>query len=163
MRVFSGAMLGLLFIFGGMILEGGNLASVIQLTAFIITVGGAFAGLIIAYPVKTVFYSLALALTGRRETRAAYIDAARVFKSFGNLSVFSGMVGFILGAIQVTHNLINPYQIGPGISIGLISLFYTVMIKLFISNPMHDSFIAKAYPSEEAIAMAKIREPYAAT
>jgi hypothetical protein len=149
MRIFTGVLLGFLFIFGGMAIEGGNAHSVIQLTSFLITIGGAFAGLIIAYPVQIVFRSLSLAVTGRPAIKAFYIDASRVFKSFGDFSVLSGITGVIIGVIQVTQNLSHPEQIGPGIYVGLVCVFYTVMLKLFVCNPMHDSFIAKAYPSHE--------------
>lgn len=160
MRIFTGVLLGFLFIFGGMALEGGHASSMVQLTSFLITVGGAFAGLIIAYPVQVVFHSLMLAMTGRPAVRAAYIDASRVFKSFGDFSVLSGIIGVIIGVIHVTHNLINPEQIGPGINIGLVCVFYTVMLKLFICNPMHDSFIAKAYPSREVTIISGSRETF---
>lgn len=149
MRMITGILLGFLFIFGGMALEGGSAHTVIQLTSFLITIGGAFAGLVVAYPVKVVFRSFSLAMTGRPAAKSFYIDASRVFKSFGEFSVLSGVIGLIIGIIHVTRNLINPDQIGPGINIGLVSIFYTVMLKLFVCNPMHDSFIARAYPSDD--------------
>ena len=149
MRIFSGIFLGLVFIFGGMAIEGGSAHSVIQLTSFLITIGGALSGLIIAYPISIVFHSFAIAMTGKPTIKACYIDASRVFKSFGDLAVLSGIIGVIIGVIHVTRNLSHPEQIGPGIYVGLVCVLYSVMLKLFVCNPMHDSFIAKAYPSHE--------------
>jgi flagellar motor component MotA len=154
MRLTFGVFLGVLFIFGGVALEGGSLRSVIHLTSLLITVGGAFAGLIIAYPTKTVIHSMRIALLGEISTKSAYIDASRVFKSFGDLSVLSGIIGMLVGCLHVLTNLSNPDQIGPGVMVGLGCLFCTLMLKLFICNPMRDSFTAKAFPSVETPAMA---------
>ncbi|MCX6119225.1 MAG: hypothetical protein NT027_16935 [Proteobacteria bacterium] len=156
MRILTGVILGLGFIFGGMAIEGGNAHSVMRLTPFLITVGGALAGLIIAYPTQHVFRSFAIAMTGKPASRAEYIDASRVFKSFGDFAVLSGLVGVIVGIMHVTRNLVNPEQIGPGVYVGLVCIFYTVMLKLFVCNPMHDSFVSKAYPSRESREVAPV-------
>lgn len=50
----AGPVLALAAILGGLILEGGHLASVIQYTAFLIVVGGATGALLVAYPLPDV-------------------------------------------------------------------------------------------------------------
>lgn len=52
-----GPVLGLGFIIGGMILEGGHLSSIIQLTAALIVLGGAFGAILVAYPLPDVIFA----------------------------------------------------------------------------------------------------------
>lgn len=52
-----GPILALGMIVGGMILEGGHLSSIIQLTAALIVFGGAFGALAVAYPLPDMIYS----------------------------------------------------------------------------------------------------------
>lgn len=58
-----GPIIALGAIAGGLILEGGHLDSIIQLTAFLIVIGGSFGSLLVAHPLKDVLFSLKEILT----------------------------------------------------------------------------------------------------
>lgn len=49
-----GPILGLGMIIGGMLMEGGHIGSIMQLTAAIIVLGGAFGAILVAYPLPDV-------------------------------------------------------------------------------------------------------------
>lgn len=53
-----GPAVALGFILGGMLLEGGHIGSVIQLTAALIVFGGAFGALLVAYPLADVIFAM---------------------------------------------------------------------------------------------------------
>ena len=149
MRMLFGTFCGAFFILGGLMLEGGNLHSIIGLTALLIVLGGATGALFTAYPIKTVKRAVALAMTGREASRSTYLESARVFRTLGDLALLSGGVGMVIGAIHVLHNLDKPDTIGPGVAVGLLTLLYSFLIKLFIGKPLADSFESRAAPSTD--------------
>lgn len=53
-----GVLLGLGAIIGGMLLEGGTLHSISQLTAAVIVIGGTFGAVFVTYPAKTVIAAI---------------------------------------------------------------------------------------------------------
>jgi chemotaxis protein MotA len=53
-----GPILALGMIIGGMIMEGGHLSSIIQLTAAIIVLGGAAGSILVAYPLPDVIFAM---------------------------------------------------------------------------------------------------------
>ena len=53
-----GPIMSLGFILGGLFMEGGHLASIIQLTAALIVLGGAFGALLVAYPLPDVLFAI---------------------------------------------------------------------------------------------------------
>lgn len=144
MRVLFGAAFGIFFMLGGLMAEGGNLSSIIGVTAFLIVAGGATGALLIAYPLKIVSRSIGLAATGREATRTAFLDAARVFSTFGDLALLAGGVGLIFGLIHVLEHLDKPDMMGLGAAVALLNVLYSLLIKLFISKPLSDSFEARA-------------------
>lgn len=53
-----GPIVALGMIIGGMLIEGGHIASIIQMTAAIIVFGGAFGALMVAYPLPDIIFSI---------------------------------------------------------------------------------------------------------
>lgn len=152
MRIVFGLCLGLMFMVGGLLLEGGQVSSLMQLTAAMIVAGGAFGALLIGYPVAAVRRSFVLALTGRQATRAAYLDAAKIFRSFGDLAMLSGFVASLMGLIHVFEWMhARPELTGQGLAVAAIGVLYGLLLRLFVGRPLHDSFMAKAFPSQEEV------------
>lgn len=151
MRLVLGVFLGIFFMLLGLLLEGGQLSSLIGVTAFIIVIGGAFGALIVAFPASTVAKSMVLALTGRQATKAGYIDAARVFKAFGDFALLSGFVSVLFGTIHVLENLDKLDMIGPGLAVAIVGVLYGLLAKMFIGRALASSFTARAYPSAEPV------------
>jgi len=196
-----GVLLAVAAIFGGQILEGGGFASLLQLTAFVIVIGGTIGAVLLSFPKadllkalvlgKTVFSytaidvghlveelvsmaSLArrdgvLALEGRlqsmhdpflkraigfvvdgvdttfaRSTLEAHIEAeaeenrvgARVYEAAGGFAPTLGILGAVLGLIQVMEQLASPEDIGPGIAIAFVATVYGVGVANLFFLPM---------------------------
>jgi chemotaxis protein MotA len=81
-------------IIGGQILEGGHIGSIMQLTAFIIVMGGTFGAICVQNPLSVVikaFSSLSLAITGphidNKGTIKLILDLANVSRKQGLLAL----------------------------------------------------------------------------
>ena len=145
MRLIFGLVIGFFFILGGLLLEGGHLSSLLQVTSGFIAIGGGLGALVIGYPSEIILRSFHLAITCHEAARSDCLNAAKVFQSFGDLCVLSGGVGTIFGLIHVFENLDRGFQyLGPGLAVASVSLLYGVMFKLFCGRPLSDSFLARA-------------------
>ncbi|MBI4405918.1 MAG: hypothetical protein HY537_17295 [Deltaproteobacteria bacterium] len=49
-------------------------------------------------------------------------------------------------------------QIGEGAAVVLTSMLYALFVKMFIGKALHDSFIGRAFPSEEEVRDNKVEE-----
>ena len=89
-----GLVLALGSIIGGQILEGGHIGSIMQLTAFIIVIGGTFGAVCVQNPLSVVmkaFSSLSLAIAGphidNKGTIKLILDLANVSRKQGLLAL----------------------------------------------------------------------------
>jgi flagellar motor component MotA len=100
---------------GGLILQGGHLSSVMQLTSFIIVAGGILAARIVGFP-----FSSPTSHTGAARRRSAMARAA----------IGAGVAGMIFGIVHAMTNLHTPDLIGPGLAVALVSLVYGSLLWL---------------------------------
>lgn len=186
-----GLALGAAAILGGQILEGGQLASLLQVTAFVIVIGGTL-GAVMLQSTPAVFLAglrllpwvfvppdpgfrdhlnrivrwgnvarrgglLALessiATTGDAYTRKGlqllvdgaepavlraaleleidtwedfHRQAARVWEAAGGYAPTIGIIGAVMGLIQVMQNLTDPAKLGAGIAVAFVATIYGV-------------------------------------
>ncbi|HEX6989553.1 MAG TPA: motility protein A, partial [Bacillota bacterium] len=59
-----------------------------------------------------------------------------VFSTMAALSPAFGMIGTLIGLIQMLRNLENPDAIGPGLAVALITTFYGAIMAYLLFNPM---------------------------
>lgn len=64
------------------------------------------------------------------------LRAAQVFESMGGYSPTIGILGAVLGLIQVMHNLSDPGQLGVGIAVAFIATIYGVGLANLIFLPV---------------------------
>lgn len=186
-----GLVLGIAAVVIGNMVEGGHIASLINLPAAIIVFGGTFAAVLVQTPVSTLltafmrgwwllfpprfnFYELVDTLcqwgsAARREgflgleniakvepvplakkglqlladgqsseairnsleldmfkQEDAGLEAAHVYESLGGYAPTIGILGAVLGLIQVMGNLQDPSAIGPGIATAFVATIYGV-------------------------------------
>lgn len=146
-RVFLAPLTGLSIILAAMHLEGGQIASVTQLTGLMIVVGGTFAVVLAAFPWRIVRKSFRIAFgRGKIPLTEDLKQAVEVFKTLGNAAVLSGIVGFLIGAIHVMENLHRSHEtgmLGLGVAVAIVPLLYGVIIKLLVATPMRDAAISR--------------------
>lgn len=76
-------------------------------------------------------------------------QAARVFESMGGYSPTIGIIGAVLGLIQVMGNLSDPSQLGEGIAVAFVATIYGValanLILLPIANKLKSLVMSEAH------------------
>lgn len=63
-------------------------------------------------------------------------SGAGIFDTLGNLAPAFGMIGTLIGLIQMLKNLNDPAAIGPGMAVALLTTFYGAMIANFVCIPI---------------------------
>ncbi len=80
------------------------------------------------------------------------IQAARVFESMGGYSPTIGIIGAVLGLIQVMGNLSDPSKLGGGIAVAFVATIYGValanLVLLPIANKLKSIVISDAHFNE---------------
>jgi chemotaxis protein MotA len=206
---FGGIVLALLGIVGGLILEGGNVHDITQVTAALIVLGGTIGATMLSTPLgvmlggmrrlRNVFFeepssvevvtaeiigyatkarknglvslepdveaikdpflkkSLTLAVDGTdldeirkimdlaigvEEQRAE--AEAKVFESAGGYAPTIGIIGAVLGLIQVMKNLANIDEVGHGIAVAFVATVYGVGVSNLFFLPAASKIRARA-------------------
>ncbi len=197
----AGLLLGLTAIIGGLMLEGGHPASLLQVTAFLIVVGGTAGAVMLQSsaqqfadalrtagwvfkppphePKKVIGRVVGWSQTARRggllalETaieasrepferkglqllvdgaepnvlrealeveinafEARYRAAARVWESAGGYAPTVGILGAVMGLIQVMENLTDPARLGAGIAVAFVATIYGVGLANLVFLPV---------------------------
>jgi len=86
-------------------------------------------------------------------TRESFdIQAARVYESMGGYSPTIGIIGAVLGLIQVMGNLSDPSKLGGGIAVAFVATIYGValanLVFLPIANKLKSIVLTDAHYSE---------------
>jgi len=207
---FAGIALALGAILGGLVLEGGQIADVAQVTAALIVVGGTLGAVMVSTPQRTLIGAmkrmmgvikdpvppiddlleemiayatqarktglvsleetatnaddpflrkgLMLAVDGSdlheirsmleleaeiEETRAE--SEAKVFEGAGGYAPTIGIIGAVLGLIQVMKNLANIEEVGHGIAVAFVATVYGVGVSNLFFLPVAQKIKARAH------------------
>ena len=86
-------------------------------------------------------------------TRESFdIQAARVFESMGGYSPTIGIIGAVLGLIQVMGNLSDPSKLGDGIAVAFVATIYGValanLVLLPVANKLKSIVVSSAHFNE---------------
>ena len=63
-------------------------------------------------------------------------NAAKVFESFGGYSPTLGIIGAVLGLIQVMQNLSDPSKLGAGIAVAFVATIYGLFAANLVMIPL---------------------------
>lgn len=77
------------------------------------------------------------------EMEKRHKDGADMLKSWGGYAPAFGMLGTLIGLIQMLANLSDPTALGPGMSKALITTFYGSLAASLILNPMAANLVYK--------------------
>ncbi len=65
-----------------------------------------------------------------------HTKGADIFASIGAISPAMGMIGTLIGLVQMLQNMSDPSSIGPAMAIALLTTFYGAVIANIIANPL---------------------------
>lgn len=210
-----GVLLGLLAILGGNFLEGGQLASLVNIPALVIVFGGTLGATFLHFPPKIILHSakvllfivsprklslgkqiekivrwsalarkeglLGLEVVADKETDSfskkglqllvdgnepevirdclevelntiehTEMQAAKVYEAMGGYSPTIGIIGAVVGLIQVMQNLANPELLGAGIATAFVATIYGVGFANLFFLPVSNKLKLQAYALVQA-------------
>lgn len=79
-----------------------------------------------------------------RQTAERYEVAERVFRGIGESAPALGMLGTLVGLVQMLNSLDDPSSIGPAMAIALLTTLYGAFIAQLIALPLADKLQLKA-------------------
>ena len=70
-------------------------------------------------------------------------EGQRVFKALGDAAPAFGMIGTLVGLVQMLANMDDPSKIGPAMAIALLTTLYGAVISNLVCLPLSDKLTAK--------------------
>lgn len=81
---------------------------------------------------------------------ARHEEGQRIFKAFGDVSPAMGMIGTLVGLVQMLANMSDPAAIGPAMAVALLTTMYGAVIANVICLPIADK-LGMRMAEEEAL------------
>jgi chemotaxis protein MotA len=195
-----------------LILMGGELGMFLDIHAFIVIFGGAFAATLIRFPLSSIFHGLPIgmkfAFTVRRTSQRELVDeiaglaeiarkqgpiglekvevadpflakgvryvadgydadfirdnlerdrdnflthldeGQKVYRSIGDCAPAFGMIGTLIGMVQMFANMTDPSKLGPYMAVALLATFYGAAVANLFCLPIADKLHVKLVDEE---------------
>jgi flagellar motor component MotA len=110
------------------ILWGAPIFSFVDLPSLILVVGGVISGAIWSFPLNQTLQVMLAYLVRSELSEEEALLGASVFHRWADLALGCGMLGSLIGLIQMLQNLDDPTAIGPAMAVALLTLFYGVFM-----------------------------------
>jgi chemotaxis protein MotA len=83
------------------------------------------------------------------ETELAFLEerhklGKKIFEAMGTYSPAFGMIGTLIGLVQMLRNLNDPSKIGPGMAVALLTTFYGAFLAYLLFNPIAGKLAVKS-------------------
>ncbi len=88
-----------------------------------------------------------------QQTSLRYETAERVFRGIGETAPALGMMGTLVGLVQMLRQMDDPSAIGPAMAVALLTTFYGVFIANVIALPLADKLQVKMQDDQRTMAM----------
>ncbi|KWA79929.1 flagellar motor protein MotA [Burkholderia ubonensis] len=73
----------------------------------------------------------------------SHMAAARVWQQAGGYAPTFGILGSVMGLIQVTSHILEPAQLGPGIAVAFVATLYGLALANLVFLPLHGKLRAQ--------------------
>lgn len=73
-----------------------------------------------------------------------HINGSKIFKAFGDIAPAMGMIGTLVGLVQMLANLSDPSSIGPAMAIALLTTLYGAMLANMVCLPINAKLSIRA-------------------
>ena len=71
-------------------------------------------------------------------------EGERIFRAFGDAAPAFGMIGTLVGLVQMLGNMEDPQTIGPAMAVALLTTLYGAMLANLVALPIGDKLASKA-------------------
>lgn len=92
-------------------------------------------------------------LQDMQQAMERYEMAERVFRGIGDAAPALGMLGTLVGLVQMLNNMKDPGSIGPAMAVALLTTFYGAFIAQLIALPLADKLQHKAMDEQRNMAL----------
>ena len=106
------------------ILFGGPLAGFVDLPSILIVGGFILGGALASFPFQYIFRTISQYLGNEKMDEQQAQKAHYFFSTLANRSLAGGMVGTLIGLVNMLQNLDDPSAIGPAMAVALLCPFY---------------------------------------
>ena len=137
---FSG-IFGFLFfvtVISGSIVMGSRPSIFLNIPSFVIVVGGTGALGFMSYGAKEFFHAvMALRIVIVRLPRGLLRQRdADILRGLAVFSYASGVIGTMIGAVQILANIDDMSQLGAGVAVALLTAFYSILLSEALLRPV---------------------------
>lgn len=80
-------------------------------------------------------------------TLKRHSDGQDIFKAIGDVGPAMGMIGTLIGLVQMLSNMDDPKQIGPAMAVALLTTLYGAILANMVALPIADKLVVRS--SEE--------------
>lgn len=117
------------------IFTGANITVFVYPEALIIVVFAPTFLTIAVYGLPAFGRSFRIAFRGVASSRKELNTGVKLFGTLQRFLLLTGLVTTMIGLIAMLANLVDESQIGPNLSLALITLFYSLMIVFTVASP----------------------------
>jgi len=97
--------------------------------------------LIDGHPAETV---RAMLLKDLNQTLQRHNDGQDIFKAIGDVGPAMGMIGTLIGLVQMLANMDDPKQIGPAMAVALLTTLYGAILANMFALPIADKLAVRS-------------------
>jgi flagellar motor component MotA len=137
---FSGIFGFLFFVtmISGAILMGGRPVIFLNIPSFVMVAGGTGALGLMSYGAKEFFHAvLVLRIVIVRSPRGLLRQRdADILRGLAVFSYASGVIGTMIGAVQILASLDDLSQLGPRFAVALLTVFYAILLSEAVFRPV---------------------------
>ncbi len=128
------------------ILAGGSVALFINAPSAILVLGVSYFVGIAAHGWRDFNCSIKALLYAYRKRVPSSLGMIHIhiIRSMRVYVVLSGLLGFLVGLVQMLNNLDDPSKIGPALAVAILTVFYSVLLILLVFQPAL-SFLESRY------------------
>ena len=114
---------------------GGSVASFIDIPSLTLVLGCLAAGTTWSFSFDQIANAFRVALQGNANESKAR-QAHLVFVKMSDFSIGAGLIGTLIGLVQMLKNLDDPTVIGPAMAVALLTLLYGIILGAFVFRSM---------------------------
>ena len=129
------------------ITSGGAVSAFIDVPSALITIGGGLLLSLISFSIGDLFGAVGAGFGSSNLGREEGASAARALKVLGSSFVGIGVIGTVVGLINMGHNLDDPSDAWAGVATALITTFYGLILQYAVITPLRRSVISRTSAS----------------